>query len=151
MVSTSSFDDLLEQIDVAQDAGDWARVSGLAEQALQLDPTSSEAGSYQTIAARRLQPAPHGRAAVLPPTTPVRDGEGVASPAPERPSAGGPLPMVGRKRELATLAQLLEPGSGGRVVLISGGPGVGKTRLAEEFGRSATRRGATVVWGRCQL
>ena len=37
----------------------------------------------------------------------------------------------------------------GRVVLLGGEPGIGKTRLAEEFAAQAAARGAGVVWGRC--
>ena len=36
----------------------------------------------------------------------------------------------------------------GRVVLISGEPGIGKTRLAEELAAHAAERGALVAWGR---
>ena len=37
----------------------------------------------------------------------------------------------------------------GRVALVGGEPGVGKTRLVEEIANEAAERGATVVWGRC--
>lgn len=59
-------------------------------------------------------------------------------------------PLVGRTRELATLeAGLAEAGIGrGGFVLVSGEPGIGKTRLAEEFGAKATEQGAFVAWGR---
>src|SRR5581483_6794955 len=35
------------------------------------------------------------------------------------------------------------------LVLLSGEPGVGKTRLAEELAAAADRNGALVTWGRC--
>lgn len=33
--------------------------------------------------------------------------------------------------------------------LLSGEPGIGKTRLADEFGRQAVAQGVDVAWGRC--
>src|SRR4029077_14458522 len=36
-----------------------------------------------------------------------------------------------------------------RVVLVSGEPGVGKTRIAAELARKAHEDGATVLFGRC--
>ena len=58
--------------------------------------------------------------------------------------------FVGRERELAELrAGLDEVGAGhGRLFLLSGEPGIGKTRLAEEISNDASARGMRVVWGR---
>jgi DNA-binding SARP family transcriptional activator len=59
--------------------------------------------------------------------------------------------FVGRERELAELAGALDDAlSGkGRVVLLIGEPGVGKTRLADELMAGARDRGARVMVGRC--
>ncbi|HKA52279.1 MAG TPA: ATP-binding protein [Candidatus Binatia bacterium] len=59
-------------------------------------------------------------------------------------------PFVGRERELSELrAGLADALSGrGRLFLVVGEPGIGKTRLAEELAAEATRRGARVLWGR---
>jgi DNA-binding NarL/FixJ family response regulator len=60
-------------------------------------------------------------------------------------------PLVGRETELSLLGDLLagaRDGSGG-LVLLTGPPGIGKTRLAEEAGREATRTGMGVSWSRC--
>jgi tetratricopeptide (TPR) repeat protein len=37
----------------------------------------------------------------------------------------------------------------GHLLLLSGEPGIGKTRLADEFGRFAVVQGVRVAWGRC--
>jgi predicted ATPase len=37
----------------------------------------------------------------------------------------------------------------GHLFLLSGEPGIGKTRLADEFGRLALAEGVRVAWGRC--
>jgi hypothetical protein len=60
--------------------------------------------------------------------------------------------FVGRERELALLrAALAETIAGhGRLVLASGEPGIGKTRLAEELAAYATGQDAVVRWGRCR-
>jgi DNA-binding NarL/FixJ family response regulator len=60
-------------------------------------------------------------------------------------------PLVGREAELALLADLLagaRDGAGG-LVLLTGPPGIGKTRIAEEAGRAAAAAGLGVSWGRC--
>jgi predicted ATPase len=57
--------------------------------------------------------------------------------------------FVGRGDELAQLVELFDEAEGGvaRVVLVTGEPGIGKTRLIEELVRAIGAR-ATVVWGR---
>ncbi|MFC8430484.1 ATP-binding protein [Streptomyces sp. NPDC057253] len=76
---------------------------------------------------------------------PAEDGpvERQLTPAPDR--------LVGRVEELAVLRQAVESALGGGtgLVVVEGEPGVGKTRLLEEAGAEADRRGALVVWGRC--
>ncbi|MEO8701436.1 MAG: AAA family ATPase [Kofleriaceae bacterium] len=59
--------------------------------------------------------------------------------------------LVGRERELATLeAGLAQLASNrGAVYLVSGEPGIGKTRLANEVATLAAARGIRVAWGRC--
>ena len=74
--------------------------------------------------------------------------------APPVASATAPLatePFVGRRGEL----QLLHAALGGalagrgRVVMLSGEAGIGKTRLAQEVATLALRRGMLALWGRC--
>jgi len=59
--------------------------------------------------------------------------------------------LVGRDDQLAALEEVLAGGRGGcgRVVLMAGEPGIGKTRLAEEAARRAAAAGMQVAWGRC--
>ena len=59
--------------------------------------------------------------------------------------------FVGRSGELARLdAALAAAGTdGARLVVVRGEPGIGKTRLAAELGDRVLRRGATVLYGRC--
>jgi DNA-binding SARP family transcriptional activator len=59
--------------------------------------------------------------------------------------------FVGRARELATLDAALDDAlaGNGRLALVAGEPGIGKSRLAEQVGHRARRRGARVYVGRC--
>ena len=64
-------------------------------------------------------------------------------------SAGGVF--VGRQRELGELRAALEESLAGRgrMVMLMGEPGIGKTRTAQELASYAQERGAQVYWGRC--
>ena len=94
--------------------------------------------------------------------TPPPDEPG---PPPGETGAAGPVPtasvtqrfqaaadeLVGRDDQLAALEGVLGGARGGygRVVLVAGEPGIGKTRLAEEAARRAAAAGMQVAWGRC--
>jgi len=69
--------------------------------------------------------------------------------APEREV--GAEQFVGREALLARLHEALAAAARGRggVAVIAGAPGIGKTRLAEEFARQARSEGAAVYIGRC--
>ncbi|MEV8633136.1 BTAD domain-containing putative transcriptional regulator [Streptosporangium sp. NPDC051023] len=78
------------------------------------------------------------------------------SPAllPRRPSPKSPVAgrgITGRREELAVLDALLAAAATGRpgFSLVTGEPGIGKTRLAEELVSRARARGFTVAVGRC--
>jgi DNA-binding SARP family transcriptional activator len=92
-----------------------------------------------------------------PPAEPGRPpGEtGVAGPVPtasvtQRPQAAADE-LVGREDQLAALDAVLADARGGRgrVVLVAGEPGIGKTRLAEETARRGAAAEMQVAWGRC--
>jgi DNA-binding SARP family transcriptional activator len=59
--------------------------------------------------------------------------------------------FVGRERELAQFRQAFAGALAGRMslFLIAGEPGIGKTRLADEFASVAGAGGTRVYWGRC--
>jgi len=77
------------------------------------------------------------------PTEPADSGD-----HPGRRAAGV---FVGRQRELREiLAAFSDARAGrGRLVLLTGEPGIGKSRLADELAAHAQAGGATVLWGRC--
>ena len=64
-------------------------------------------------------------------------------------SAGGTF--VGRQRVMGGLMVALEDAlsSQGRVVMLAGEPGIGKTRTSQELTIYAEQKGAQVLWGRC--
>lgn len=59
--------------------------------------------------------------------------------------------FVGREAELTALTAALEDAIAGRgrLVLVAGDPGIGKSRLANELATTAAGAGAEVLWGRC--
>ena len=58
--------------------------------------------------------------------------------------------LVGRDQELAQLRGWLAEalGGGGRLAVVTGPPGIGKTRLAEELASAARSDGVRALWGR---
>jgi DNA-binding winged helix-turn-helix (wHTH) protein len=79
-------------------------------------------------------------------------GYRLAAPAvPADPEVRGDR-LLGRDEEIASLLEDLEAArdGGGRLTLIAGPPGIGKTRLIEELGRLAARRGFAVAVARCE-
>ena len=73
---------------------------------------------------------------------------GHQAPRPDRPTGG---PFVGRQREMGELQTALEDtlSGHGKMVMLVGEPGIGKTRLAQELTTRAAGRGAEVLSGRC--
>jgi DNA-binding SARP family transcriptional activator/predicted ATPase len=60
------------------------------------------------------------------------------------------LPLVGRAQEWSRLMELyVNSALDGKLALVVGEPGIGKTRLVEEFAVGATQRRATLTSARC--
>lgn len=78
-----------------------------------------------------------------------RPPPGAALPE-ELPVAGPPSAFVGRAEERARLARRAAQARAGaaRLALVSGEPGIGKTRLCEDLAATARAQGMRVVWAR---
>src|SRR5919106_3861041 len=76
---------------------------------------------------------------------------GLSRPPTSQPGRSDAESLLGREREMSELLAGLEDAfSGrGRLFLIAGEPGIGKSRLAGELAARARDRQATVLWGRC--
>ena len=100
-------------------------------------------GSGSVHDAARIGPAPDARAAPL-----LRAP--VAAAAPRPPERQASL-FVGREQEMAHLTKALASArrARGRVVLLAGPGGMGKTRLAQQLAARAEQDGVPVLWGRC--
>ena len=72
-------------------------------------------------------------------------------PLPEVVDTAPTFAFAGRTAELASLMTVWKEVVEGdrRLVLISGEPGIGKTRLVTEAARIAHGQGGTILWGRC--
>jgi len=86
------------------------------------------------------------------------NGIDLSAPVEQRPEEEAPSldslaggVFVGRQQEMGELKAALEDAlSGrGRLVMLVGEPGIGKTRTAQELATYAGMRGAQVLWGRC--
>jgi DNA-binding SARP family transcriptional activator len=100
---------------------------------LGVDPGAELRGIHSDLlAGRRPDPTNEG--------SPVFAGQMPRPPAPPAPTR----PFVGRESELARLQAAASGGAG--LLVIDGEPGVGKTRLVEQFAATAT---VPVLFGRC--
>jgi ATP/maltotriose-dependent transcriptional regulator MalT len=65
--------------------------------------------------------------------------------------AAGAEVFVGRRRELDALCAALDSAchGQGRLALLAGEPGIGKTRTASELTSHASKHNAVIAWGRC--
>jgi len=101
-----------------------------------------ELGLEPTRSLRELERAILSQDPALDPSPANDPGDGSGSVAPA---------FVGRKAEMQELVAGLEEALAGhgRLVLLTGEPGIGKSRLAEELIKRARERGADVLVGRC--
>ena len=102
---------------------------------------TSQRRGYRFIAPVNSESAPT-------PSRPLGAGTTAESAAHLSPS---PTTFVGREREMAILRAALDDASAGRgrLVLLVGEAGIGKTRLADELATEACAHGARVLTGRC--
>ena len=150
----------------------WREAIGWAERWLASDPLSDDATrvllealylggdragalarfqEYRARVARELESEPS--APLLSLAKRIEADARTVPSVPSRPTMQGPTfesPMVGREAQWAALVETWNAGRAGdgRVVLIEGAAGLGKTRLAEEWLRWALTQGATVARGR---
>jgi DNA-binding SARP family transcriptional activator/Tfp pilus assembly protein PilF/energy-coupling factor transporter ATP-binding protein EcfA2 len=106
----------------------------ILDQELGVAPLPETTELYEAIRANRLRVA---RLSSVQPT-----GAGVPIPTP-------PLPLAGRDRELATFRDVHRSvGPDGRLVVVEGEPGIGKSRLAAEMAGVIREAGGIVVEAR---
>ncbi|MFQ6027163.1 MAG: protein kinase, partial [Dehalococcoidia bacterium] len=87
--------------------------------------------------------------AIDPPNESVEDADPDKEPRRPGSLAGGVF--VGRQKELTELKAALDGAltGQGRLVMLMGEPGIGKTRIAQELASYAETVGTQVLWGRC--
>ncbi|HVL92057.1 MAG TPA: BTAD domain-containing putative transcriptional regulator [Acidimicrobiales bacterium] len=98
------------------------------------------------------QPAPRATAGgTAPAATPPPAAPGTSDDRANRDDGTGRGRMVGRDDQLVVLERALADAcqGRGRIVLLCGEAGIGKTTLADALGHRAAAAGALVVWGRC--
>jgi DNA-binding SARP family transcriptional activator/tetratricopeptide (TPR) repeat protein len=91
------------------------------------------------------------------PETGLSPGSGASSPSStfryqvRLPASQREGPLVGRAHESGLLREWwTSVGQGaGRLLLVDGDPGIGKTRLVVDLARTVEAEGALVLWGRC--
>ncbi|MGB8876752.1 MAG: AAA family ATPase, partial [Solirubrobacteraceae bacterium] len=105
------------------------------------DDVSGEPASSREPSVAQTAPAPTGPG-WMPGTSAFPLPPGLRQPA--------PAAFVGRAREMSTLRQLwsdVRAGGGARIALLTGEPGVGKSRLARELALESREEGALVLHG----
>ena len=106
----------------------------LLDEELGVSPLSETTKLYEAIR--------KGETPDLPVST-VRSGKSVVASMPEPPFVGREKEWVSLTRE-ARLSQIH-----GRLLVLEGEAGIGKTRLAAELAADVERRGGRVAWARC--
>jgi DNA-binding SARP family transcriptional activator len=158
----------LRKVDPLRDRGAWLQMlafyrAGRTAEALDVFSSHArvlddELGLEPGPELRELQTAMLRQAPELVawPRSPEWTGAGTV-PAPavvqtELPDVGAQRAgLIGRQREMTALTKVLDDVSAGatRWLVLTGPPGIGKTRLAEELTARGAQRGATVVWVGC--
>ena len=120
----------------------------ILDEELGVAPLEETTALYELIRENRLEPPPvierlHGE----PPVPSLSQPPGaVKSP----PDGARPYPLVGRSEEWRALLQAYQAvGPDGRLVVLEGEAGIGKTRLAEDFLAQVQAGGGQVFSARC--
>ena len=123
------------------------------EQELSVAPLAETTALYEAIKENRVPPPPARSApasiAYVASTPKVEREAPGQLPSLTSVSAAPDRPLVGRSTEWATLLASHGAARDGRLVVIEGEAGIGKTRLAESFMAYARRRGARTALARC--
>ena len=113
---------------------------------LGVPPLEETTELYQAIREDRASPAP---VALRPHVDALGESVGPVRDASSATRRSG-YPMVGRAAELETMLQIHEAiADDGRLVVLEGEAGIGKTRLAEEFLSGVQANGGATVTARC--
>ncbi|KHL18854.1 transcriptional regulator [Mumia flava] len=124
----------------------WSE-QGLTRSGVAVGEATAPAVPVASVTAPAVPMAPAGPTAPAGPAEPTAGGM--------RPDAGTPRlpawPMVGRDHEVAVLRSRLDAADAGvpQFAVVTGEPGIGKSRLVAELMATARGRGARVLVGRC--
>lgn len=113
----------------------YRECAGILDRELGVEPVDETTHLYRAIMEDRL-PAPEAA-----PAPAAKPAVGVAAPS--------VLPLVGRSAEWQALLDVYRAAGDGRIAVIEGEAGIGKTRLAEEFLTHARAAGAATIAARC--
>ena len=117
------------------------RVHDLRNEGMSIRVIASELGVHPSRVQRALKSLDRTTARKKVPPSGAAD-------FPNKPKASR---FVGRQAEMGALKTALTDVllGHGRLVMLVGEPGIGKTRAAQEIGAFAEARGVSVLWGRC--
>ncbi|HEX6541403.1 MAG TPA: AAA family ATPase [Ktedonobacterales bacterium] len=121
------------------------------DEELGVTPLEATTELYEALRAKRLPPLPElvqGHARPAAPGAPFAAVPKQIPPPPPVPEREA-LPFVGRATELAHLLDTWHEAHAGRVMIVAGEAGIGKTRLVEEFLSHVRGDGAGILVARC--
>ncbi|HET7035860.1 MAG TPA: AAA family ATPase, partial [Thermomicrobiaceae bacterium] len=131
----------------------YQRLRAALARELDAEPEPEATELYQRILGGRFPEAAAERPAPVParPVAATAPTPASTTTTPSLRLLAAASGLIDRRRELDILQRSLEEmlGGQGRAVLISGDPGIGKSRIIEELSRYAEARGVRTAWGRC--